>query len=55
MEIATRKNPGPFLKKNAPPLMLRYGGEKGRGWKQFFCVYCPARTALLFLLARRLG
>ena len=39
----------------ALPLMLRYNGEKGRGWKWFFYVYYPAHTALLFLLARRLG
>ncbi len=39
----------------ALPLMLRYNGEKGRGWKWFFYAYYPAHTALLFLLARRLG
>ena len=39
----------------ALPLMLRYNGEKGRGWKWFFYVYYPAHTCLLFLLARGLG
>ena len=39
----------------ALPLMLRYNGEKGRGWKWFFYAYYPAHTALLFLLTRRLG
>ena len=39
----------------ALPLMLRYNGEKGRGWKWFFYAYYPAHTCLLFLLARGLG
>jgi len=39
----------------ALPLMLRYNGEKGRGWKWFFYFYYPAHTCLLFLLARALG
>ena len=39
----------------ALPLMLRYNGERGRGWKCFFYVYYPAHTCLLFLLARGLG
>ena len=39
----------------ALPLMLRYNGERGRGWKWFFYVYYPAHTCLLFLLARGLG
>lgn len=39
----------------ALPLMLRYNGEKGRGWKWFFYLYYPAHTCLLFLLARGLG
>lgn len=39
----------------ALPLMLRYNGEKGRGWKPFFYVYYPAHTCLLFLLARALA
>lgn len=39
----------------ALPLMLRYNGERGRGWKPFFYVYYPAHTCLLFLLARSLG
>lgn len=36
----------------ALPLMLRYNGEKGPGWKWFFYLYYPAHTCLLFLLAR---
>ena len=39
----------------ALPLILRYNGERGRGWKPFFYVYYPAHTCLLFLLARSLG
>lgn len=39
----------------ALPLLLRYNGERGRGWKPFFYVYYPAHTCLLFLLARSLG
>lgn len=35
------------------PLMLRYHGEKGRGWKPFFYIYYPAHTVLLFFLARQ--
>ena len=38
----------------ALPLILRYNGERGRGWKWFFYLYYPAHTTLLFLLARRL-
>lgn len=37
----------------ALPLMLRYNGEKGRGWKWFFYAYYPAHTCLLFLAANR--
>lgn len=37
----------------ALPLMLRYNGEKGRGWKWFFYAYYPAHTAFLFLLSNR--
>ena len=33
------------------PLMLRYNGERGRGWKWFFYMYYPAHTTLLFLAA----
>ncbi len=39
----------------ALPLMLRYNGEKGRGWKWFFYMYYPAHTCLLFLLAGALS
>ncbi len=39
----------------ALPLMLRYNGERGKGWKWFFYIYYPAHTCLLFLLARGLG
>ena len=35
----------------ALPLMLRYNGEKGRGWKWFFYFYYPAHTSVLFFLA----
>ena len=38
----------------ALPLMLRYDGGKGRGWKWFFYVYYPAHTCLLFLLSAAL-
>ncbi len=39
----------------ALPLMLRYNGEKGRGWKWFFYFYYPAHTCLLFLLSAALA
>jgi hypothetical protein len=39
----------------ALPLILRYNGERGRGWKWFFYFYYPAHTCLLFLLARWAG
>lgn len=35
------------------PLMLRYSGERGPGWKWFFYGFYPAHTAALFLLARQ--
>lgn len=38
----------------ALPLMLRYSGERGPGWKWFFYWFYPAHTAALFLLARAL-
>ncbi len=38
----------------ALPLLLRYNGERGRGWKWFFCFIYPAHTGLLFLLSRAL-
>lgn len=35
----------------ALPLILRYNGEKGPGWKWFFYLFYPAHTCLLFCLA----
>lgn len=35
----------------ALPLMLRYNGEKGPGWKWFFYLFYPAHTCFLFFLA----
>ena len=35
----------------ALPLILRYNGEKGWGWKWFFYIFYPAHTCLLFFLA----
>ena len=38
----------------ALPLILRYNGENGQGWKWFFYCYYPAHTCVLFLLAYHL-
>lgn len=35
----------------ALPLMLRFNGQRGHGWKWFFYAFYPAHTALLFLLS----
>lgn len=35
----------------ALPLIARYNGEKGPGWKGFFYLFYPAHTCLLFFLA----
>ncbi|MCI8809987.1 MAG: conjugal transfer protein TraX [Oscillibacter sp.] len=35
----------------ALPLILRYNGEKGPGWKWFFYIFYPAHTCFLFFLA----
>lgn len=39
----------------ALPLILRYNGERGPGWKWFFHFYYPAHTCLLFFLAAGWG
>jgi len=37
------------------PLLLRYHGEKGPGWKWFFYWYYPLHTTMLFLLSWKLA
>ena len=35
----------------AMPLIFRYNGEKGPGWKWFFYIFYPAHTCALFFLS----
>lgn len=35
----------------ALPLLLRYDGERGPGWKWFFYIFYPAHTCFLFFLS----